>query len=32
MSRVPMGGFNPSFNPRLINNPEGVEACGLPGT
>jgi acetyl-CoA acetyltransferase family protein len=30
MSRVPMGGFNPSFNPRLINNPEGVEACGLP--
>jgi acetyl-CoA acetyltransferase family protein len=31
MSRVPMGGFNPSFNPRLINNPAGVEACGLPG-
>src|SRR5579859_5321285 len=30
MSRVPMGGFNPSFNPRLINNPEGVEVCGLP--
>ena len=27
MSRVPMGGFNPSFNPKLINNPEGVEAC-----
>src|SRR5579883_703234 len=27
MSRVPMGGFNPSFNPRLINNPDGVEAC-----
>jgi acetyl-CoA acetyltransferase family protein len=31
MSRVPMGGFNPSFNPKLINNPDGVEACGLPG-
>ncbi len=31
MSRVPMGGFNPSFNPKLINNPNGVEACGLPG-
>ncbi len=31
MSRVPMGGFNPSFNPKLINNPAGVEACGLPG-
>jgi acetyl-CoA acetyltransferase family protein len=31
MSRVPMGGFNPSFNPKLINNPEGVEVCcGLP--
>ncbi|HET9111258.1 MAG TPA: thiolase family protein [Ktedonobacterales bacterium] len=30
MSRVPMGGFNPSFNPKLINNPNGVEACGLP--
>jgi len=27
MSRVPMGGFNPSFNPSLINNPDGVEAC-----
>src|SRR5579872_3254505 len=27
MSRVPMGGFNPSFNPKLINNPDGVEAC-----
>ena len=27
MSRVPMGGFNPSFNPKLINNPAGVEAC-----
>ncbi len=27
MSRVPMGGFNPSFNPLLINNPAGVEAC-----
>ncbi len=32
MSRVPMGGFNPSFNPKLINNPEGVEVCGVPGT
>ena len=32
MSRVPMGGFNPSFNPKLINNPEGVDlCCGLPG-
>src|SRR5262249_29807582 len=31
MSRVPMGGFNPSFNPKLINNPEGIESCGLPG-
>ena len=31
MSRVPMGGFNPSFNPKLYNNPNGVEACGLPG-
>ena len=30
MSRVPMGGFNPSFNPRLMNNPEGIEVCGLP--
>jgi acetyl-CoA acetyltransferase family protein len=31
MSRIPMGGFNPSFNPKLINNPEGVEVCcGLP--
>jgi acetyl-CoA acetyltransferase family protein len=32
MSRVPMGGFNPSFNPKLINNPDGVEVCGHPGT
>ncbi len=32
MSRVPMGGFNPSFNPKLINNPEGIEVCGAPGT
>jgi acetyl-CoA acetyltransferase family protein len=32
MSRVPMGGFNPSFNPKLINNPEGIEVCGVPGT
>jgi acetyl-CoA acyltransferase len=31
MSRVPMGGFNPSFNPKLVNNPEGIEMCGLPG-
>ncbi len=31
MSRVPMGGFNPSFNPKLMNNPEGIECCGLPG-
>jgi acetyl-CoA acetyltransferase family protein len=31
MSRVPMGGFNPSFNPKLINNPEGIEICGMPG-
>ncbi len=31
MSRVPMGGFNPSFNPKLVNNPVGVEICGLPG-
>ena len=30
MSRVPMGGFNPSFNPKLINNPEGIPACGMP--
>jgi acetyl-CoA acetyltransferase family protein len=30
MSRVPMGGFNPSFNPKLANNPNGVEACGAP--
>jgi acetyl-CoA acetyltransferase family protein len=31
MSRVPMGGFNPSFNPKLINNPAGIECCGIPG-
>jgi acetyl-CoA acetyltransferase family protein len=31
MSRVPMGGFNPSFNPKLINNPAGIEICGTPG-
>jgi acetyl-CoA acyltransferase len=30
MSRVPMGGFNPSFNPKLTNNPQGIEICGLP--
>ncbi|MFI5273843.1 MAG: thiolase family protein [Ktedonobacterales bacterium] len=32
MSRVPMGGFNPSFNPKLINNSEGIELCCVPGT
>ncbi|HEX6544003.1 MAG TPA: thiolase family protein [Ktedonobacterales bacterium] len=31
MSRVPMGGFNPSFNPKLINNSEGIALCGMPG-
>jgi acetyl-CoA acetyltransferase family protein len=31
MSRVPMGGFNPSFNPKLTNNPDGIEICGLAG-
>jgi acetyl-CoA acetyltransferase family protein len=30
MSRVPMGGFNPSFNPKLMNNPEGIEVCCVP--
>ena len=30
MSRVPMGGFNPSFNPKLSGNAEGVEMCGAP--
>ncbi|MGO8950840.1 MAG: thiolase family protein [Ktedonobacterales bacterium] len=30
MSRVPMGGFNPSFNAKLINNPDGIVACGAP--
>jgi acetyl-CoA acetyltransferase family protein len=30
MSRVPMGGFNPSFNPKLINNADGIPACGVP--
>jgi acetyl-CoA acetyltransferase family protein len=30
MSRVPMGGFNPSFNPKLIKNADGIEACGVP--
>ncbi|MGH2486728.1 MAG: thiolase family protein, partial [Ktedonobacterales bacterium] len=29
MSRVPMGGFNPSFNPRLAGGTEGIELCGL---
>jgi acetyl-CoA acetyltransferase family protein len=32
MSRVPMGGFNPDFNPRLVHNPQGIEICGKPGT
>jgi acetyl-CoA acetyltransferase family protein len=27
MSRVPMGGFNPSFNPKLYENPVGIEIC-----
>jgi acetyl-CoA acetyltransferase family protein len=31
MSRVPMGGFNPSFNPKLYENPVGVELCGGHG-
>lgn len=31
MSRVPMGGFNPSYNPKLYNNPAGIEMCGKPG-
>ncbi len=31
MSHVPMGGFNPSFNPKLYQNPAGVELCGLKG-
>jgi acetyl-CoA acetyltransferase family protein len=31
MSRVPMGGFNPSYNPKLYHNPVGVELCGHPG-
>jgi acetyl-CoA acetyltransferase family protein len=30
MSRVPMGGFNPSFNPKLAGNAEGIIACGFP--
>ncbi len=32
MSRVPMGGFNPDFNRKLVNNPQGIEICGKPGT
>ncbi|HEU5367534.1 MAG TPA: thiolase family protein, partial [Ktedonobacterales bacterium] len=32
MSRVPMGGFNPDFNPKLVNNPQGIDICGRPGT
>ena len=31
MSRVPMGGFNPSFNPKLINNPAGHRALRHAG-
>jgi acetyl-CoA acetyltransferase family protein len=31
MSRVPMGGFNPSYNPKLYENPVGVEMCGGHG-
>ncbi len=31
MSRVPMGGYNPSFNPKLYENPAGVELCGGKG-
>lgn len=30
MSRVPMGGFNPSFNPKLAGATEGIEMCGWP--
>ena len=30
MSRVPMGGFNPSFNPKLAGSTEGIEMCGWP--
>jgi len=32
MSRVPMGGFNPSYNPKLRGNPQGIECCGIPGS
>jgi acetyl-CoA acetyltransferase family protein len=32
MSRVPMGGFNPSYNPKLRGNPQGIECCGVPGS
>jgi acetyl-CoA acetyltransferase family protein len=32
MSRVPMGGFNPSYNPKLRGNPQGIESCGVPGS
>jgi len=32
MSRVPMGGFNPDYNPRLVNNPQGIDICGRPGS
>jgi acetyl-CoA acetyltransferase family protein len=31
MSRVPMGGFNPSYNPKLYENPVGIEICGGHG-
>jgi acetyl-CoA acetyltransferase family protein len=32
MSRVPMGGFNPSYNPKLRGNEQGIECCGVPGS
>ena len=31
MSRVPMGGFNPSYNPKLYENLVGIEMCGGHG-
>jgi acetyl-CoA acetyltransferase family protein len=30
MSRVPMGGFNPSFNPKLTASGSGIPMCGHP--
>ncbi|GHO92539.1 acetyl-CoA acetyltransferase [Reticulibacter mediterranei] len=30
MSRVPMGGFNPSFNPRLIKTDGGTDSSPFP--